>query len=266
MRESVFYLLFIGVFFSCSKEEEQAFTDWPIIESYIMEGDSIFLKLNHQVAFITDPEYAIEDINTLQINLEVDGENYTFIPDGEGGYTAPLLGQEGDQVYTISFSFNNQQVSAYTSIPSKPVNFEISDDYYEIERIDSTSMPEMGSMPDPLDVTWDNDDGTYYLLIVENMESTLDPIRDFGDAEPPGARFRQRPNAASGTTLTPMEFQYYGTHRVILYHVNPDYAELYNESSNSSLNLKNPSSSIDNGYGIFTGLSADTLFIEVAEP
>jgi len=266
MRKCLILLVVSSVLLSCSKEEEQAYTDWPIIESYIMAGDSVHLTLTHQVAFITDPIYADEDINALEITLTVDGASYLFEPNGEGEYTETFVPVEGEHEYSIAFEFNNDDVTAYTSIPSKPTNFEISDDYYEIERMDSTSMPDMESMPDPLDVTWDNDDGSYYLLIVENMESTLDPIRDFGDVEPPGARFRQRPNAASGTTLTPMEFQYYGTHRVILYHVNADYAELYNESSNSSLNLKNPSSSIENGYGIFTGLSADTLFVEVAEP
>ena len=115
MRKCVFYLLIISVLFSCSKAEEQAFTDWPIIESYIMEGDSIFLKLSHQVAFITDPEYATEDINTLSINLEVDGENYLFIPDGEGGYTAPLVGQEASShIFTLETNEDTEDVKLHS--------------------------------------------------------------------------------------------------------------------------------------------------------
>jgi hypothetical protein len=62
-----------------------------------------------------------------------------------------------------------------------------------------------------------------------------------------------------------MDFQYYGTHRIILYHVLPDYATLYDSNSTSSQNLSNPSTSILNGYGIFTGLNSDTLFVEVTE-
>ena len=48
----------------------------------------------------------------------------------------------------------------------------------------STSGPPsggMGSMPEPVTLTWDNDDASYYIVIIENMETTLDPISDFGD-------------------------------------------------------------------------------------
>jgi hypothetical protein len=65
--------------------------------------------------------------------------------------------------------------------------------------------------------------------------------------------------------LRPQEFQYFGKHRLILYHVLPDYASLYSENSTSSQNLTNPSTSIMNGYGIFTGLNSDTLYFTVNE-
>ena len=120
-------------------------------------------------------------------------------------------------------------------------------------------------MPDPVELTWDNPDHDYYLAIVENVEATLDPIRDFGDNDPPSNIFRKSPTTAAATEIRSQEFQYFGTHRIILYHVLPDYAALYNESTTSSQNLTNPSTSITNGYGIFTGLNADTLFIEVRE-
>jgi len=54
-------------------------------------------------------------------------------------------------------------------------------------------------------------------------------------------------------------------HRIILFHVLPDYASLYDEKISSSQNLTNPSTSITNGYGIFTGLNSDTLYIRVNE-
>jgi len=65
--------------------------------------------------------------------------------------------------------------------------------------------------------------------------------------------------------INAMEFEYFGTHRIIIYHVLPDYADLYEQNSTSSQNLENPSTSISNGYGIFTGLNSDTLYLEVTE-
>jgi hypothetical protein len=95
------------------------------------------------------------------------------------------------------------------------------------------------------------------------MAATLSPIRDFGDNAPPGNIFRKPPTTASGLEINSNEFQYYGKHRLILFHVLPDYASLYSDTQTSSQNLTNPSTSIVNGYGIFTGLNSDTLFINV---
>jgi hypothetical protein len=134
--------------------------------------------------------------------------------------------------------------------------------------MDSTSGPPaggMGAMQEPVTLEWDNDDASYYIVIIENMEATLDPIRDFGDNAPPGNRFKKAPTTSAGLQLRPQEFQYFGKHRIILYHVLPDYASLYTANSMNSQNLTNPSTSISNGYGIFTGLNSDTLYLTVYE-
>jgi hypothetical protein len=129
----------------------------------------------------------------------------------------------------------------------------------------STSEFPSGSfeMPVPVELKWKNDNASYYIVVIENMEPTPDPIRSFTDSTRPNFIFRERPTTASGLELRPQEFQYFGKHRIILFHVLPDYASLYDNRISSSQNLTNPSTSITNGYGIFTGLNADTLFLQV---
>jgi hypothetical protein len=136
--------------------------------------------------------------------------------------------------------------------------------------MDSTSTPTAGGgmwqMPTPIDLTWDNDDESYYIVVVENMEEVLDPVRNFGDSiDVPMGRFNKSPTTSSGLEMRAQEFTYFGHHRLILYHVLPDYASLYDRTTSSSQNLTNPSTSITNGYGIFTGLNADTLYMTVEE-
>ena len=121
----------------------------------------------------------------------------------------------------------------------------------------------MTTMPDPVKLSWTNNDASYYLVVIENIESSPEAIFNFGTKTPPGNRFRKQPVTSSGLEIRSQEFQYFGTHRLILFHVLPDYANLYNQSGTSSQNLTNPASSISNGYGIFTGLNSDTLYIEV---
>jgi hypothetical protein len=78
--------------------------------------------------------------------------------------------------------------------------------------------------------------------------------------------FRKTPTNSNFDQIKGSDFTYYGRHRVILYHVLSDYATLYQQNSNSSQNLINPSSAIVNGYGIFTGINSDTLYVVVKEP
>lgn len=252
----------------CKKEETEEFTDSPIIESYLEPGDYFTLKISRQIPFSANVQYSEDDINNLSINVLYNNSSYTLTPLGNGNYIdSSIIVTEGAN-YDITFFFNSKFVTAYTYIPSKPISMTQSATEISIERTDSASGPPTGggTMPDPIEITWSNSDGSSYLVLVENIETTLDPIRDFGDDAPPGNIFRKSPTSSTSDEIRSMEFQYYGTHRIILYHVLPDYASLYDESSTSSQNLSNPSTSIVNGYGIFTGLNSDTLYVEVIEP
>lgn len=258
--------MLLSIFLSgCGKDNTQAYTDAPIIETYLEPGSYLSVKVSRQLPFLNEVEYSSDDINNLAISILFNDSIILLSPADSGLYIdSSIIVKEGD-MFNLSFSFNSKNVMAYTYIPSKPANLIQSATKIYVPRMDSTSGPPTGTMSDPVEITWTNDDESYYLLVVENMESSLDPIRDFGDQEPPGNRFRKSPTNSSFESIRPNDFQYFGTHRIILYHVLPDYAALYDQNSTNSINLTNPSSSITNGYGIFTGLSSDTLYIEVKE-
>jgi hypothetical protein len=269
MEKYIKILLFIislsFIIAGCKKEENEEFTDSPIIESYLEPGNFLTVTVSRQIPFSSNVEYSSDDINNLSINAIYNNTSYLLTPLGDGKYIdSSIIVSEGIN-YNLSFTYNSKNVSAYTFIPSKPQNMTQSVTAISIERMDTTSGPPSGNQPDPVEITWSNTDGSYYLVLVENIESSLDPIRDFGDKDPPGNMFRKSPTNSISEELRANDFQYYGTHRIILYHVLPDYAALYDRNSTSSQNLTNPSTSIINGYGIFTGLNSDTLYLEVNE-
>jgi hypothetical protein len=264
LKVILYILLIYAGCIACNKTDNSEFTDSPIVESYLRPGDYARVKVSRQIPFSSGVNYSADDINSLSITLVNNKSLFTLTPLGDGQYIdSSLIIIEGER-YDLAFIYNSMNISAYTKVPSKPVNFTQSETTVSLEKMDSTSgPPSMGSMPDPISLTWDNDDGSYYIVVIENMATTLVPIRDFGDREPPGNMFKKAPTTASGLELRPMEFQYFGRHRLILFHVLPDYASLYSEKQTSSQNLTNPSTSITNGYGIFTGLNSDTLYIDV---
>ena len=121
---------------------------------------------------------------------------------------------------------------------------------------------------DPIEVSWDNPEGDYYYVLIENLETNPEYVNDFlADLEEDlGQRFRRitEPSITDFHSINPRrEITQYGTHRVIVFRVSPEYAALYQTSGTSSQSLTEPPSNIDNGLGIFTGVSSDTLYFEV---
>jgi len=248
---------------SCSKDEMSGFTDTPIIESYLKPGDYLNVRIRKQTAFSSVDSTSDVNVDNLAVTVTLNGTTRSLKPLGNGKYIDSSIRVSGNDRYTLSFPYNSKHVQAYTYIPSKPSNLTLSATELSIEQVTIGIGPPSGNMASPVTISWSNPDNTYYLLVVENMEGTLSAIRSFGNGTPPSNLFRKQPTNLSSAEIRPMEFQYYGRHRIIIYHVLPDYAALYNQSSTSSQNLANPSTSITNGYGIFTGLNSDTLMINV---
>ncbi|HBF87309.1 MAG TPA: hypothetical protein DDX39_01615 [Bacteroidales bacterium] len=255
----------ISLIFSCKEEENSEFSDSPIIESYLNPGNYFNLKISRQLPFSSNVSYSADDINNLTVQITINNNIHTLQPLGNGKYIDSSLTVSENDYYYLSFKFNSRNVAAYTYVPSKPASVTQSASKIYIQKIDTDDMPSFGDQPDPVEITWSNPDNSYYLIVVENIEATLNPIFDFGDDDPPSNFFRKQPSNASSEEIRSMEFQYFGTHRIIIYHVLPDYASLYDQNSTNSQNLTNPSTSITNGYGIFTGLNSDTLWLEVKE-
>ncbi len=253
---------------SCDTEEAQlAFNDIPVVESYLIQTKPVSVKIARKTPYDYNVALSDENLDLLQVKILFDDQIRIIPSVGNGEYKDDtFIPQEGVK-YKLEFEFNNQTVSSSTEILSKPVNFKQSVTQINMLGIDfSTRPPTRPAMPDPVKLTWTNDDNSYYMVVIENMESAPTAINDYGDREPPGRFFRNAPTQTNQYEIQSMHFQYYGRHRLILYHLNADYAALYNDTGNSSQNLTNPTTNIENGLGIFTGINADTLLVNVIKP
>jgi hypothetical protein len=250
---------------SCDTEEVQlAFNDIPVVESYLIQTKPVSVKIARKTPFDYNVALSDENPDLLQVKI-LYNDQIRLIPSvGNGEYKdATFFPQEG-VTYKLEFEFNNQTVSSSTEILSKPENFKQSVTQIIMPSIDfSTRPPTRPAMPDPVKLTWTNNDNSYYMVVIENMETAPTAINDYGDRVPPGRSFRNAPTQTNQYEIPSMQFQYYGRHRLIVYHLNADYAALYNDTGNSSQNLTNPTTNILNGLGIFTGINADTLLLNV---
>ncbi|WP_332368583.1 hypothetical protein [Spirosoma telluris] len=117
-------------------------------------------------------------------------------------------------------------------------------------------------------LTWKNSTSDYYYVVVNTVEANPVPIiSNTGSTSVtiPTRQFQSEPQQYDNTTIQSQSFQYFGVYRVVLFHLNPDYAALYKQNSTSTQNISTPPSSITNGLGLFTGINTDTLYVTVKE-
>lgn len=247
------------IFVGCSKENiNPDFEDLPVVEGYLYAGQPLEIKVSRQVPYSNNAVYSSDNLDSLTVSVFDGNLYYKLFPIGNGKYTNSNIKVNQLHTLEVEFDYNNLPVSAQTTIPEKPGNFlsstsnvYVSDDIFTLNN------------PDELEFSWDNPDGSYHFLLIENMESNPTPIFDNNNISNINQLFKLTPTQSNNYSMKTRRFSYYGNHRIILFHINPDLAALYEESDNTSQNITNPPTALENALGIFTGINADTLYVNV---
>jgi hypothetical protein len=262
-------LLFILPLISACEDKYQTdnITRNVVVEGYVSPGDSVGLQVFRILTYSSN-DTVIKTIDTCSINMFVNGTKYILEPTDSGYYfikNSSITIDAGDTV-SVKFVADGYSINASTQIPTKPTNFKASKT--------TVTMPDLsggfnrGAFKPfaPLELTWDNDDESYYLVAVKPVDPNaelINPDDTVTNDDRPVRIFRNEPSASSSYNMEIFQFRYYGEQYIILYHLNTEYAALYNFKSNTSLNITEPSTNIENGLGIFTGMNTDTLIITV---
>jgi hypothetical protein len=266
---NLIFISFLITFTSCEEESISTLeTKTPIVAGYIFGGqtiDSIRVTQSNSYAGNDSTLITLDDLN-VKIS---DGATTFELTNIEGGYYQNLeVIIEFEQSYTIEFEHNNDVVFAETYVPQKR-EASIQTNEISMEKIEftggiPTSLP---TFPDPVEVSWENSEGDYYYVVVQNIEDNPEYVNsrlEDPDFDNQRFTFTSEPQIMGSYTIDPRrEIQQFGTHQVIVFRVNPEYAALYETSGNSSLSLAQPPTNIENGLGVFTGVSSDTLVLEV---
>ncbi len=236
----------------------------PVIEAYLTAGQAAKVKVSRQLSPEAGDGLELM-ISGLELTISVDEEPHGLTETSPGVYQAMDLIITSGKVYSLEFDYQGSTVSAYTEVPDRPVNFESSATSITVET--STFPP---TLPDPVNLTWQNVAGGYFQVRVENVEDSPELLDFFGggseDEEQERPVVTNLPQQADSYELTIREFQYAGTHRIILAEVTTDYVALAQETANADeQNPTTPYTNIVGGTGIFTGIGTDTLYLEVQD-
>ena len=116
-------------------------------------------------------------------------------------------------------------------------------------------------VPDDLRKKFKDKYGAFVTLNVHNVEGNpLEIETGFGSFP---RRFISQPINRNSFRLNFRMVTHYGRHRVKLYRINQEYADLYETRQQDSRDLNEPLTNIQNGLGVFSAFNSDSVFFNV---
>lgn len=267
-------MLIIILFSACTQDSIlDVESKTAVIQGYLYADQGVDSILVTQSFSYAQSDTNIQTLDDLEITLSGDGVDYPLFPAGSGLYHNPELVIKSGQVYRMAFSWQGKTVSAETYIPEKK-EVDLSTTEIEMEKVELSGgfgggFPGLNPI-DPIDINWDNAEGDYYYVVIKNIEEAPEYINELiaqFEADNGGRRpfsFISRPEITNVYSINPQrDLTQYGTYQIVVYRVNPEYAALYESSGNSTLSLVQPPNNVSNGLGLLTGVSSDTVYLEV---
>jgi hypothetical protein len=268
MKNIPFILLLAILLSSCVEENLNNIAENQfVIEAFLYAGepiDDIRIKTTYDLSSEEDVSVPIKN-----------GERYNLISSGDDGfynYPGNDVTVETYDIFQLEVSYNGISAMAETIVPTPTNGLSISEDSLFVPILPITAG--MDSIVNTIrnfltnsviNATWDNPNEDLYFMVVESVSDTLDPIFPTQVIDVL-ARFRFVSEPTDGTSISFIAgtLESFGTYSVKVYHINQEYADLYENREQDSRDLNEPPSNITNALGVFSAFNSQEVFFEVA--
>jgi len=265
-----FLVVLTGLFSACEDIPEFDTEETiPVLEAFLFANEPVDdIAVKQVIPFDSTDQ---EEVFISGLDIEIDWNGRTFmlepVPELPGRYRYPgedLQVITGD-TYEIHFDFAGQPVSGSTTVPAPPQGVTLGqtriwlpqiEEVFDLRRL--VENKDLGIL-----LEWDNPQSDYHFIVIENIEPDPEPI-DLNNVLNFNFEFTSQPIQSDFFTLAPfVHYTQFGTHRIIVYRVNEEYALLYESLEQDSRDLNEPFSNVDIGVGVFSAFASDTVFLEV---
>jgi hypothetical protein len=244
---------------SCSEGTPvEADASLVVVRAYLYAGQAVTdVQLSGTVA-LGSTDSTAPPVNDAQVVLARGTQSWTLErAPGDSGYYrytgADLEVRAGDR-FDIRITRGGQVVTASTIVPDAPVGLVLSKDTLAVPANPGISWARSDSAR--VMVSWTNVPGTLAYVVVENLETNPEPITMPGG---PSIRGRQRfiapPTDRSDYGIGFMNLTHYGRHRITVYRINQEYADLYRTRQQDSRDLNEPLTNVAGGLGVFSAFN-----------
>lgn len=271
----LYFSLFNFLFLSCEEENLNNIADNQfVVEAFMYAGepiDDIRIKTTYSLSEEEDNSIPIND---AEVTLIKNGQRFNLVSSGdEGFYHYPNndVTVETNDVFELEVVHNDITATATTKVPTPTTGLSLSQDSLFVpilpfsSGMDSIVMAIRDFLTSSvIEANWDNSNEDLYFMVVESVSDTLDPIFP-GQVIEALARFRFVSEPTNGSSLTFLAgaIESFGEYSVKVYHINQEYADLYENREQDSRDLNEPPSNISNALGVFSAFNSQETFFDV---
>lgn len=246
-----------------------------VVEAFLYAGetvDDVRIKTTFPLA---EAEDISTPINTAQVVLVKDGIQYQLTSSGDDGYyhyTGNDLIIEAGDLFGLEVVHNGITATATTIVPTPTEGLTLSIDSLKVPQLPFSEgrdaiVEAIGNFlrNSSVEARWDNPSSDLYFMVVEAVSDTIDPILPAAAIEAL-ARFRfvSAPTDGESIEFLGGTLESFGTYSARVYHINDEYAALYENRNQDSRDLNEPPSNVQNALGVFSAFNSQEAFFEVA--
>lgn len=235
------------------------FTDEPVVG----------ITVTGVLAIDADSTAVPDPISDADLVLYRNGAPFPLVPTdtlpGSYHYDGDDLPVRVGDEFRLEARWRDQFATATTVVPDPPVGLGLSTDAIEAPTFDGGGGFGGGGgfAIESVVARWDNAASQLYFVVIDNLEADPEilPTTEIFSRFAP--RLIQQPTAADSSLVNPFVLTHFGEHRLKLYRVNDEYADLYEGLEQDSRDLNEPPSNIDGALGVFSAFAADSAFFRV---
>ena len=237
-----------------------------VIRAYLYAGESVSDIQLTRTILLSSTDSIAPPVNDANVTLRKSGQAYQLMqsPGDSGYYHYPgndLQVRAGDR-FDIEVLFQGRTSTAWTVVPPPPDGVTISSDKLVIPSTADFSFFQRDSSR--LVVQWSNLNSALYYVVIENIEANPEPVT-LGSAilNRVRGRFISSPISGNRFNVNILSITHYGRHRVNVYRINQEYADLYRSRQQNSRDLNEPLTNIQNGLGVFSAFNSTAVYFTV---
>ena len=271
----VLFLIFIVALFSACTDDEVTTSENFVLEGFIVAGTPVNDIKVKGVSPLNSDEVTSEPLSNAVIVLTHQGSFFDLTFNEATGlyrYDGEDLNIDIGEEYAIEVTVDNRTATASTLVPTKPTGLSLPDSVLQIPtlRLSFTLGDEINDLffNERITLTWDEAPGQSFYVVIETLETELDPILPPEIPEEAvellsSFRFISEPSETGQFEIIGVALETYGRHVAKVFTVNQEYVDLFENAEQDSRDLNEPPSNVFNALGIFTSFAVDSVTFDV---